>query len=71
MKITMSAHTGRILKHQSRLHLHIGAGQVLCRVILFGKNELTPGESGYAQLVLEEKIAVKNEIYLYFDSILR
>ena len=59
VKITMSAHTGRILKHQSRLHLHIGAGQVLCRVILFGKNELTPGESGYAQLVLEEKIAVK------------
>lgn len=59
VKITMSNETKRIVKHQSRLHLHIGAGQVLCRVILFGKNELHPGESGYAQLVVEEKIAVK------------
>ena len=59
VKITVSNETKRIVKHQSRLHLHIGAGQVLCRVILFGKNELHPGESGYAQLVVEEKIAVK------------
>ena len=59
VKITMSDRTKRIVKHQSRLHLHIGAAQVLCRVILFGKNELQSGESGYAQLVLEEKIAVK------------
>ena len=59
VKITMSNKTKRIVKHQSRLHLHIGAGQALCRVVLFGKNELHPGESGYAQLIVEEKIAVK------------
>lgn len=61
VKITMSNETKRIVKHQSRLHLHIGAGQVLCRVILFGKNELQQGESGYAQLVLEEQLAVKKK----------
>ena len=42
-----------------RLHLHIGTCQGVCRVVLFGCEELKAGEEGYAQLLLEEPLAVK------------
>lgn len=57
--IEMESDTERILKNQSRLHLYIGTSEVLCRAVLLEKNELKKGESAYAQLVLEEPLAVK------------
>lgn len=59
VKIVLAADTGRLLKNRMRLHLHIGTGQVLCRAVLFGCEELEAGESGYAQLLLEEPLAVR------------
>ncbi len=51
--------TSRVLTNHERLHLFIGTSQILCRAILLDKEELTPGESGYVQLRLEEETAAR------------
>lgn len=61
VRIHMTGHTERILKNQTRLHLHIGAAELLCRMILLDQQELHSSQYAYAQLVLEEKIAVKKK----------
>ena len=43
----------RGLRARSRVRLHIGAAEVLARVVPLGRMELTPGESSFAQLRLE------------------
>lgn len=57
--ITMSKSTERTVKNQSRVHLHIGTAHIICRVILMDAQSLAAGEKGYAQLVLEEPLAVR------------
>ena len=59
VSLNMIRNTGRVMKNQSRLHLHIGTSETVCRVILLDKNELRAGETCYAQLVLEKPLAVK------------
>jgi len=51
--------TSRVLTNHERLHLFIGTSQILCRAILLDQEELTPGESGYVQLRLEEETAAR------------
>ena len=51
--------SNRILTNRARLHLYTGTSEVLCRAVILDKEELGPGESGLAQLVLEEPIVVK------------
>ena len=50
----------RIIQNDSQVHLFHGAAVLLAKVVLFGRDELKPGESGYAQLRLTEPIASKN-----------
>ena len=52
--------SGRIIKNDSQIHLFHGAAELLAKVVLFGREELKPGESCYAQLRLTEPIATKN-----------
>ena len=52
--------SGRIIKHDSQVHLFHGAAELLAKVVLFGQDALRPGESCYAQLRLTEPIASKN-----------
>ena len=52
--------SGRIIRHDSQVHLFHGAAELLAKVVLFGQDELRPGESCYAQLRLTEPIASKN-----------
>lgn len=61
VKLQMLKSSERVLKNNARLHLFTGTDQVLCRVILLDKEELYPGESGYAQLRLENEIAVRRK----------
>lgn len=61
VKLQMLQSSERILKNNARLHLFTGTDQVLCRVILLDKEELYPGESGYAQLRLENELAVRRK----------
>lgn len=49
----------RVLTNHARLHLFTGTSEILCRAVLLNKEELGPGESGFVQLRLEEKIAVR------------
>ena len=52
--------SGRVIKNDSQVHLFHGAAELLAKVVLFGRDELKPGESCYAQLRLTEPIATKN-----------
>ena len=53
-------HSGRVILNDSQVHLFHGASVLLAKVVLFGRDELKPGESCYAQLRLTEPIASKN-----------
>ncbi len=53
----LSAEQGS-LKHWSPVHVHAGAAHVMGRVALLEGDALEPGESGLAQLVLDEKIGL-------------
>ena len=57
--LQLTADTVRTVKNQSRLHLHIGTAETVCRVMLLNKNELKAGENCYAQLMPETVLAVK------------
>ena len=52
--------SNRIIQNDSQVHLFHGAAVLLAKVVLFGREELKPGESCYAQLRLTQPIASKN-----------
>ena len=65
VKIDMFKDSPRTLLNGSRLHLYYGAAEVLCKVVLLDAELLESGQSGYAQLRLEEGIAVrKNDRFI-------
>lgn len=49
----------RTIVNGSRVHFYHGTAVQLAKVTLLGREELTPGESGYAQLRFTEDVAVK------------
>ncbi len=49
----------RVLTNHTRLHFFTGTSEILCRAVLLDQDEIGPGESGLAQLRLEESIAVR------------
>ena len=59
VKLNVLNSSERILSNRCRLHLFTGTSEVLCRAVILDKEEVLPGDSCYAQLRLEEKIAVK------------
>jgi len=59
VKLNLLKSSRRIVENKSRLHLYTGTSEILCRIVLLDKNELSPGETAYAQLILEEEIAVR------------
>lgn len=59
VKLNILNSSNRILSNRCRLHLFTGTSEVLCRAVLLDVKEAAPGDSCYAQLRLEEKIAVK------------
>src|SRR6185503_11229340 len=44
------------LRHWSPVHVHVGSAHVMGRVALLQGDSMAPGQSGMAQLVLEEKV---------------
>ena len=48
----------RPLKHGTELTLHTGSAEVPCRLLLLDRQELAPGDEGWAQLRLAGPIAV-------------
>lgn len=59
VKLNLLKSSKRVVINRSRLHFYTGTSEVLTRVVLLDRDELTPGESCYAQLRLEEEIAVR------------
>lgn len=59
VEVRMLDESPYILKNGSKLHLHHGASETLCRIRLLNTPELKPGEHGFARLHLEESVAVK------------
>lgn len=60
-RITLLPNSKREVTHNSFLHFYHGAGDYLCKVRLLDRNVLKPGESCYAQLRFDEKIALKEK----------
>jgi selenocysteine-specific elongation factor len=59
VKIKLIKGMNRTIDNRTRLRLYIGTKEVLCRIVLLDKEQLEPGEEGYAQLRLEEEIVAK------------
>lgn len=59
VKLQVLDSSERMINNRTRLHLFTGTSEVLCRAVLLDQEEIGPGESGYAQLRLEEEIAVR------------
>lgn len=59
VKINMFSDSPRNLLNGSRLHLYYGSAETLCKAILLDREVLKSGESAYAQLRMEEDIAVR------------
>ena len=59
IKLNLLEDSQRIIENRTRLRLYIGTNEVLCRVVLLDKEQLTPGESCFAQLRLENEVVAK------------
>ena len=57
-KLRMLPSLKRPLRHNAGVSFHTGAAEAMARVRLLEKEELGPGESGWAQLLLAEPLAV-------------
>ena len=59
----------RPLKHNTTVSLHTGTSETLSRVRLLDRDQLLPGESGWAQLRVEEPVAVvKGDFFVIRSS---
>lgn len=59
VKINLVGHSNKTLKHWDRLRLYHGSREILCRVVPLDLEKIGQGQSGYAQLRLEESIVSK------------
>ncbi|MBN1561952.1 selenocysteine-specific translation elongation factor [candidate division KSB1 bacterium] len=54
VKLSLLENAPKALSHGSRVRLHIGTREIMARLKLLGVDKLTPGQSAYAQMMLEE-----------------
>ncbi len=59
VKLRIFSSADRVVLNNSRVHLYCGSDEVLCKVILLDRDQLAAGEECYAQLRLEEPMAVR------------
>ena len=59
VRLQVLSDSKRTVLNGSRLHLHYGSAQALCKAVLLDRDALNPGESCYAQLRTEEPVVVK------------
>ena len=59
VKLNLLKDSRRIIENRTRIRVYIGASEVLARLAILDKEKLTPGDTCYAQLRLEEAVAVK------------
>ena len=54
VKMTVLPAARKPLKHRSRVRLHLGTTELIASVLLLNQPQLDPGNSGYAQVLLNE-----------------
>ncbi len=55
----------RSLRHNTELKFYVGAAEVMARVRLLGREALSPGQTGWVQLELQDPVAVvKDDRYI-------
>ena len=59
VKLNLLKDSKRIIENRTRVRVYIGATEVLARLAILDKEKITPGETCYAQLRLEEPIVAK------------
>ncbi len=59
VSLRMFSSSDRVVLNNSRVHLYSGAAEVLAKVVLLDRDALSAGEEGYAQLRLEEPMALR------------
>ncbi len=65
VQLTLLKSAQKPLKNRSRVRLHIGTRETLCRVKLLDCNQLDPGHQSFAQLLLEEPaVALRREPFV-------
>ena len=60
VKLTNLRDSERVITNNMQVHFFHGAASQLAKVVLLDRDELLPGESGYAQLRMTENVATKN-----------
>jgi selenocysteine-specific elongation factor len=58
-RIRLLASAPSPLRERMRVRMHIGTAEILARVIPIGQKEISPGNDGYAQLILEKPTAAR------------
>ncbi|MBR2539727.1 MAG: selenocysteine-specific translation elongation factor [Mogibacterium sp.] len=59
VKLNIFSSSDRIVLNNSRVHLYSGSDEVLCKVILLDRDAIAADEECYAQLRLEEPMALR------------
>lgn len=59
VKLDVFESSDRVILNNSRVHIYQGSKEAICKVILLDRDSLTAGETAYAQLRLEEPIAIR------------
>lgn len=65
VRLTLLPHAPRPLAQRTRVRIHLGTRELLGRVKLLEQSSLQPGQSGYAQLLLEEPaLAMRRDAFV-------
>lgn len=59
VRLRLLKNSHRPLKSGARVHLYHGAAELICKVILFDREVMKPGEEAVAQLRMEQQTAMK------------
>lgn len=59
VEVSIFDSTDRVIKNNSRVHLYCGSKEALCKIILLDREAAVAGDKVYAQLRLEEPVAVR------------
>lgn len=61
VRLHLLASAPKALANQARIRFHLGTDEVMGRVVLLDKQELEPGESGFAQIRLERPVVASRQ----------
>ncbi len=59
VKVRLLKSLDRNIDNRTRLKLYLGSKEVLCRIVLLDRDELSPGQEAFAQLRLEEEVVAR------------